>query len=130
MNLLVRRTDKSSISTIGELLINGEHICFTMEPPYASSGIKPRAIPLGTYDLTIRWSAHWARLMPHVENVPDFEEIEIHPGNYPHQTKGCLMVGKTKPIPDFLGQSLVAFNPLFTRLSECKEPMTICYTEA
>lgn len=130
MKLLVRRTDPSDACIIGELWIAGERFCYTMEPPERPKEIKPRAVPLGTYDVKIRWSGHWARLMPHVEGVPDFEEIEIHPGNFPKNSHGCLMVGETKaPMVHFIGDSKKAFDALFLKITEATDPITITYTE-
>lgn len=131
MKLIVKRTDKSSLSVIGELWIDGLFYCYTLEPAEKSESVKPRAIPLGTYDVTIRQSPRFKRLMPHVENVPGFEGILIHSGNFPADTEGCLLVGKYKgPNPDFIGSSKLAFNPLFLRLTQATEPITISYTEA
>jgi hypothetical protein len=131
MRLLVTRDTFTTFSCIGTLEIEGQKF-FTLEPPKKDEG-KPRAIPLGTYDVTIRWSEKHKRLVPHVENVPGFAEIEIHVGNFPADTEGCLLVGKTKgPHPDFIGGSSLAFNPIFQMLSDAKErgePTTITYTE-
>lgn len=131
MKLLVKRIHKSAVSTKGELWLDGEPFCYTLEPPVIDGDVKPRAIPLGTYDLTIRQSPRFKRLMPHVENVPGFEGILIHVGNYAHDTEGCLLVGeKVLPgFPDFIGESKKVFDPLFRKLIECKEPMTISYMD-
>ncbi len=123
MNLLVKRTDKTGVSTIGELLIDGEHFCFTLEPP--------QPIPLGAYPLTIRHSPRFQRDMPHVENVPGHEGILIHWGNWAKDTEGCLLVGITKGvINNFIGESKKAFEALFMRLSAYQGAMTICYTDS
>lgn len=130
MKLLVKRTTKTSLSVIGELWIDGVFYCYTLEPPDRSESIKPRAIPLGTYDVTIRQSPRFGRLMPHIEKVPDFSEVLIHWGNFPSDTLACLLVGKYKgPNPDFIGQSRLTFNPLFLRLTQTEEPITISYAD-
>ena len=116
MNLQVRRDLFSTISTQGELLIDGNHFCYTLEPPYKTDGSKPRAIPEGTYPLTIRWSPEFNKHVPHVENVPGFTAIEQHIGNFPRDTKGCTLVGLLRgPDPNFIGQSLMAFTRLMAR---------------
>ena len=128
--LVVRRSILSPRSTIGELLVGSEHVCFTLEPPVKPAGaLKPYAIPSGTYDVTVRWSPRFDRLMPHVENVPGFEGILIHTGNKPEDTEGCLLVGKQRgPQPDWLGASHIAFDPLFERIREAKEWGDVCIT--
>ncbi len=57
--------------------------------------------------------------MPHVDNVPGFEGIEIHPGNKPEDTEGCLLVGKML-LPDFIGNSREVFDQLFDRLQSAQ----------
>ena len=53
--------------------------------------------------------------VPHVLNVPGFDEIEIHPGNFPGDTEGCLLVGFTR-LPDMIESSRAAFADLMARL--------------
>lgn len=129
MNIHIHRTAKTANSTIGELLLGGNHFCYTLEPAVQPDTVKPRAIPLGTYDVTLRRSQRFDRIMPHVENVPDFLGVLIHWGNYPKDTVACLLVGYER-MPDFVGQSQKAFDALFLKLSEATEPITITYTEA
>lgn len=116
MSLLVERLWPTSQAVCGRLTAGDLHF-FTLEPPYGSPDVKPRAIPAGTYDLQILWSPKHRRIVPHVMNVPGFEEIEIHWGNYPKDTEGCLLVGNTH-LTDFIGDSLKAFDALFTLLAE------------
>lgn len=128
MNLLVTRDTFTAFSVGGQLLIDG-HNFYTLEPPKRDE--KPCAIPCGTYDVSIRWSGKHQRLIPHVEHVPGFEEIEIHVGNFPKDTLACLLVGKTRGT-DFVGGSRLAFDVVFRILSDAKEkgePITITYTE-
>lgn len=117
-NLLVKRNTFSQYSTIGELSVDGVQKYFTLEPPKHEPPVKPRAIPAGTYELAILYSPRFNRQMPHVLNIPDFEGILIHWGNYPKDTEGCLLVGNVKgPYPDFIGQSRAAFDELLTNLT-------------
>lgn len=129
MNLVVRRKGYSSLSITGELWDRDvARLCYTMEPPERGDGLKPRAIPLGTYDLTIRYSDRFQRLMPHVEEVPGFDGILIHWGNRPGDTEGCLLVGLTLgPAPNWIGSSRAAFDILFPMLAQSSEPGTITY---
>jgi hypothetical protein len=113
MDIRVRRNLYTSLSTQGELVLDGNHFCFTLEPPVKTDGSKPRAIPTGNYPLTIRWSEEFQKHVPHVEDVPGFVAIEQHIGNFPKNTKACTLVGQTRgPQADFIGGSLKAWTAL------------------
>lgn len=132
MNLLVTRHTFTTLSTVGNLAVNGEQFGFCLEPPKRDE--KPCCIPLGSYDVEILWSPKHERLLPHVQNVPGFEEIEIHIGNFPKDTEGCLLIGQyAGPNPDFIGGSKKAFDQLFLLMTDAVErgeAITITYTEA
>lgn len=115
-NILVERQWVTSHSVIGRLTA-GDFACYTLEPPYAPADVKPRAIPAGTYDLHLRYSPKHGRIVPHVDGVPGFQEIEIHWGNYPKDTEGCILVGEMRS-EDFIGNSRKAFDELYSRLVE------------
>jgi hypothetical protein len=130
MNFLVRRRWTDPQSVTGELLLDGKFECYTLEPPKKTDGSKPRAIPAGTYRLTIRFSPRFARLMPHVEDVPDFEGVLIHWGNFPRDTEGCTLVGSIHE-NDFVGHSRDEFEKLFKVILEaCNAgPQQITYVD-
>ncbi len=119
MRILVRRDRFTQHSTGSEIFIDGEFECFGLEPPTlpANSAVKPHAIPEGSYTVTIRQSSRFGKLMPHVEDVPGFDGILIHVGNYPPDTHGCLVVGKTRST-DFVGQSVAAFADFMHKLEQ------------
>lgn len=117
MNLTVQRRWLTLNSTQGELSIAGDdqfHL-YTLEPVTRTDAVKPRAIPAGTYPLTIRYSPKHGRLIPHVEDVPGFEEIEIHIGNFPKDTIGCTVVGRMRAVDGVL-QSHAAFDALWEKI--------------
>lgn len=126
MNLKVQREFLTLRSTIGRIFLLGsggqaDFQCYTLEPEQRNDDVKPRAIPAGTYELTLRMSRKHGRLIPHVENVPGFSEIEIHIGNFPHDTEGCTLVGKTREA-DAIGLSHAAFDALFDTLLASSSP--------
>jgi hypothetical protein len=130
MNFLVRRRWIDPRSVTGELLLDGKLECYTLEPPKKTDGSKPRAIPAGTYPLTVRFSDKFHRLMPHVENVPGFDAIEIHWGNFPKDTEGCTLVGSIHE-NDFVGHSVAEFAKLFVLIQSACEaaPQQITYVD-
>lgn len=130
MRLVVTRDRFTPFTTIGKMSVDGEFQYYTLEPAKREDGVKPRAIPCGTYDVKVYWSNKFARLMPHICDVPGFEAIEIHWGNFSKSTEGCTCVGMTRgPMPDFIGESVKAFTDLFLRISEAKDDITITYQE-
>ena len=120
--LVVQRRKKDSVATTGEMFFNGAHECYTLEPA--------NPIPAGTYDLTIRWSNHFQRNMPHVEEVPGHTGILIHWGNWSENTHDCTLVGMTLG-EDFIGQSREEFDSLFRKIQDAlgEEPQTITYLD-
>jgi len=92
--LLLKRTSFNSICTQGELWLDGQFFCFTLEPPRESAPVKPRAIPLGTYNFVIAPPSEEHRYdHPLLEDIADFEAVEIHIGNFPSDTRGCILLG-------------------------------------
>jgi Family of unknown function (DUF5675) len=118
MELKVARQELSPRSTIGELSVNGEFECFTLEDcvrPVKIKGVT--AIPAGTYEVVISFSQRFGKQLPLLLNVPNFDGVRIHPGNTDADTEGCLLVGKTKG-QDFIGNSRAAFATLFAKLED------------
>ena len=121
MELQVKRTDFTDNSTIGELSVNGQFECYTLEDKVRPVKIAGKtAIPAGRYEVIIDFSQRFGRLLPLLLNVPDFEGVRIHPGNAAADTEGCILVGEEKS-QDFVGQSRAAFDRLFAKLSAAAE---------
>jgi hypothetical protein len=119
MFIQVKRTDYSDKATIGELYVDGVFECYTLEDVVRSDGVKifgETAIPPGTYAVGMTWSKRFGRIMPQIMDVPGFEGIRIHPGNSDKDTEGCILVGKTKNPPNWIGESVAAFNPLYAKM--------------
>ncbi|HEY0098382.1 MAG TPA: DUF5675 family protein [Pyrinomonadaceae bacterium] len=116
MELRLARTALTGRSTIGELSIDGVFECYTLEDCVRPVKIKNvTAIPAGRYRVIINQSQRFKRLLPLLLDVPQFEGVRIHSGNAAGDTEGCILVGQTKA-KDFIGNSRVAFDKLFTRL--------------
>lgn len=141
MELKVFRKIFSNTSTIGELHVNGNFFCYTLEDkdrglvktqPLTEIAQKKlfgqTAIPLGKYDVALTYSNRFGKYMPQVLNVPAFEGIRIHPGNKAVDTLGCLLVGM-KMGEDLVSDSRTAYNALMKMFTavEKKEKITIEY---
>jgi hypothetical protein len=119
MELKLVRTILTPQSTIGELYVDGIWECYSLEDCVREGPkiLGETAIPEGRYEVVIDMSARFQRLMPHILNVPDFEGIRIHSGNTEADTRGCVLVGRSKLINTIVG-SQRAFLTLFAKLKD------------
>lgn len=117
---LIRDLKDCSKKTHGKLYIDNEFICDTLEPPYmgttlCNSGEEilatksgNTAIPCGAYTIDMNtispkfknrvWGKKYGGVVPWIVDVPSFERVLIHIGNFASQydksdTNGCILVG-------------------------------------
>ncbi|MDR3245567.1 MAG: DUF5675 family protein, partial [Prevotellaceae bacterium] len=138
LQLQLIRKYRGAEYTIGALHINGEYFCDTLEdtdrglkqsmplPEIESLKIpKLTAIPEGEYDITIdetspKYSTRSAYKfcegkVPRLLNVPGFDGILIHIGNYAIDTEGCILVGDNT-VKGQVRNSTVTFQRLYAIL--------------
>lgn len=133
MELLLKRGIPSLACTIGDLYIDGQHECFTLEDvirepatgrPSAWAELVAwvlswkvagrTAIPRGCYQLTLHKSPHlgWVLML---NGVPGYDLVYIHAGNSAADTLGCILVGQTKEA-NLIYQSKAALSALFPKV--------------
>ena len=96
IQLVLIRDTFSENSTLGELFLNGERMCDTLENPWKDNQRNISCIPSGEYDVRIRLPRESAtRDYMHllVKDVPDRDYILFHIGNTAKDTRGCILVG-------------------------------------
>ena len=102
--------------TLGVLTYN-EFKCFTLEKKWVDNLRDISCIPAGRYETFKRVSPRQGREIIQLDNVPNRNYIQIHPGNFESQVHGCILVGDSirfinaDNIPD-VGGSVVTFNKL------------------
>ena len=114
INLLLIRDTFSKESTIGELFINGERICDTLENPWVDNQRNISCIPEGVYPVRLRLPRESAtRDYVHllVQEVPNRDWILFHRGNTAKDTSGCILVGLGSQ-QDFVSNSVLAMDLL------------------
>lgn len=88
--------------TIGQLYIDGDLLCFTLEDvvrevpgvPVEKWKVKNEtAIPTGTYELRLEDSPKFGPETPTLLGVPGFQYVRMHSGNNEQDTEGCLILG-------------------------------------
>ena len=143
MELKLIRKYKKEKYTIGKLYVDGQYFCDTMEDKdrgmrqgdaYATNKRKKiageTAIPTGRYQVTLGVQspkyktrpayAFCNGYVPRLLNVPCFEGILIHIGNYARDTEGCILVGRNT-VKGAVMESTATFRRLYERLKAAKE---------
>lgn len=90
-----RLLEKSGKCTIGKLYVGDVNVCYSMELPWKFNQSNVSCIPEGTYYGFLRFDRGEDRWRIQLEDVQGRKGIQIHIGNYPRETKGCILVGKT-----------------------------------
>lgn len=126
MEIVINRRPSTNIATIGQLLFNNSHQCYTCEDVVRPSGEKvygKTAIPAGRYQVIINRSNRFSAIaghdvfLPLLLAVPGFEGVRIHPGNTAADTDGCILPGAIiNDDGNSVGQSKKAFDELFFQL--------------
>lgn len=97
MTFTLTRSALGPISTPGVLECpndDGTSLEFaTLELPWRQNAPKISCIPAGRYQVVFAWSDRWNRLVPWLVGVPHRSAIEMHVGNVPRDTDGCIIVG-------------------------------------
>ena len=118
VNLLIIRDEFTDKSTIGKLFLNGEMFCDTLELPYINNERRISCIPAGEYKVrlrTARESSTRDYLHLLVQDVPARSYILVHIGNFPKDTKGCILVGQSRK-QDRVNNSTLAMDLLMKEI--------------
>ena len=118
VNLLIIRDEFTDKSTMGELFLNGEWLCDTLELPYLDNQRSISCIPAGEYKVRIRTARESATrdyLHLLVEDVKDRTYILFHRGNSAKDTRGCVLVGIGRK-QDFVKNSTLAMSLLMKEI--------------
>jgi hypothetical protein len=82
-------------NNIGDLFIEDEFFCHTLEDEIRPDGVKvygKTAIKAGRYKVILTRSYRFKRIMPLIVDVPMFTGIRLHGGNSSIDTSGCPLV--------------------------------------
>lgn len=71
----------------------GDVVLASLEPPWQGNAHLVSCIPVGEYTASWYDSPLKGRVL-RLANVPGRQDIEIHTGNFPSDTEGCILVGK------------------------------------
>ena len=115
-NLLLIRDEFTDKSTLGKLYCNAEFIAHTLELAWKDNEKSVSCVPAGEYKCRVRLARESAtRDYVHllVEDVPNRSYILFHRGNYPSDSRGCILTGTHRAqSPDKILESKVAHSYL------------------
>lgn len=128
--ITIKRKWYTDTTTIGELYINNEFICHTLEDtirdPNKDGKLQKSekvygvtAIPSGVYEVVFTYSPHLKCKVPMLLSVKHFNRIYFHAGNKDKDTLGCILVGVFDSAkPDLILDSRSTFKMLMEKLEK------------
>lgn len=129
MEVEIRRKSKGPISVPGEMWIDGQFECFTLEPPdpnLAHPG-HPTVKAGGPFKVILSMSPHLGYVTPEVLDVPNRTGIRWHIANRAEELEGCTAVGQIHS-DDWVGQSSMAFQRMRVLL-ETSDDIWVTYLD-
>lgn len=139
MKLKLVRTDLADTHTGGKLYIDGVYFCDTLEDKVRDLSKEAKvmhetAIPYGIYKITLdvvspRFGTKSAYQfcngkLPRLIDVPRFEGVLIHIGNFAKDSSGCVLVGENYK-NGAISNSTSTFKKLYEKLLTDKNNLTI-----
>ncbi len=124
---LLVRGPSSPNGIIGEMRV-GDWRAPSIERPWVDNMRGVSCVPTGRY--TARWllSPKHERFLYHLIDVPDRDEIEIHPANVFEQLLGCLALGRAVEV--FRAGSLPGGLPTWDMTGVTDSVVTLAEFEA
>ena len=118
----VVRKEETDQATTGQLYVDGEKIGDTLEQTWKNNKEGESCIPPGEYIAYIRdkSTSRWDYNPIQLIDVHNRSYIQIHIGNYPEHTEGCILPGKGRG-HNAVWSSEDAYNELMEKLDKTKE---------
>lgn len=91
--LEIQREYAGDDCTSGYLLVDGKVQAYALELPWRGNRPLISAIPAGTYPGTLRYD-HSDQWRIELQGVPGRTSVQIHTGNSPDDSEGCILIGK------------------------------------
>ena len=88
----IHREASSDTCTTGYIGVDGRLVAYTLELPDVNNIRDLSRIPVGDYGAHVRYD-HPDGWRVELDNVPGRSGVEIHVGNWPKETHGCILVG-------------------------------------
>jgi len=121
MKIQVFRKLYTAKSTISDIFIDNVFFGYGLEPSvmHGTAGVN-QAIPEGKYDIEFYDSPKFSSRLLRVMCAEEYGVILLHNGNFPKDTEGCLILGRTYDT-DWVGESKVKLEELSVMLDGFKK---------
>lgn len=125
MELKLIRTIKAPEYTHGKLYANEVYVCDTLEDAVRIVKIPGKtAILPGRYRVVMTYSNRFDKIMPELQDVPEFKGVRIHAGNTVEDTEGCILCG-TRSRPGVIIDSRKACEKVYEILDKATDKIYI-----
>lgn len=118
MNLVLKRQPSNDVCTHGDLYVGDDFECVTLEDLVREVKISGQtAIPPSRYRVVLTFSNRFQRILPLLQDVPNYTGVRIHSGNTAADTEGCILVGQERG-PTTVMRSRAALNILQFKIEQ------------
>lgn len=94
MKLTLPRLERNDFATYGQIVDDTQKLlCVTLERPWLDNAPMISSIPAGEFTFHRRLSPKRGYDVFITQDVPGRSDIEIHKGNLPTDSEGCILVG-------------------------------------
>lgn len=128
MIVIARTYLPDQLGTFGKLTLDGEHVCYTLEPPWRDNRENESCIPEGDYRLHTRKSRVVKRSSGgefkegwEIVGVEGRTFVMFHPGNWVKDTDGCPLTGEAFSWHRNLGPMVTNSRDTFRRFMKAME---------
>ena len=111
MEIEVIRTHNLAGCTIGTVGVNNSSLAASLELPWKENQELISRIPTGRYQTILRYD-HQDAWRLELVGVPGHSNIQIHIGNWPKDSHGCILIGSVWNGGCSLEKSAVAYSAL------------------
>lgn len=132
MEIKVTRSTFTDAFTLGRMFIDGRPYGYTCEDKdrhLETGGTKiPKvtAIPRGRYRVGLSFSQRFQKVLPIIDDVPQFSGVRIHGGNKATDTEGCILLGKA-PTAEGVVDCAERMKNLIAMLTEAEDDGIECW---
>lgn len=94
ITLTLERIARTGFATYGQIIdTEQKQWCVTLELPWQENAPNESCVPSGAYTAIRFPSPGHGYDVFELRDVPERSAIEMHIGNLPHDTKGCILLG-------------------------------------